>query len=113
MAKLKNKTIIKVGDKMYCRYGYEYTIEELKVLSSEVIYIIARQKDAVQANAFVAHNNNLATWALSLSDLVPTVAYFDKKRAEEKMKADAISRRYEQLGYKLDDILHEFRRRII
>lgn len=113
MAKFKNKTIIKVGDKLYTRYGDEYTIEELQVLSTEVIYVIAKIPGAMHPSAFAVHNSNIAGWALNLSDLVPTVAYFDKKRAEDMMESDAISHRYEQLGHKLDDILHEFRSRVI
>lgn len=108
MSKIKNKTLIKVGDMVYHPNMGVYQVTELVPLSNKIIYVVVEQgKDKCEC---AAENSAKMRTLKPLDTYVNTPYYIDKFECGREQKRINDRDEWQSLGYHVQAIVNRIRK---
>ena len=110
MAKPKNKTCLRVGDKLYDKYLDEFTVETLEVLSNKVIYITVRSGENWLYECVVYNSNSTGSAVFINNYKEEKTFFFGKNEAQKEYKRMNNQHAEQALGYYMHEIIKIIRK---
>ena len=107
MSNPRNKTKLRVGDKVWSRTCNEYEVTKIDVLSNEILYLTLHRCDDRYDNHAVAVNSAITDRARVVAAAVETdyMYYFNQKEAEQWSRYYLREIQRQELGRKVKDII--------